>query len=625
MKKTILVIDLLLVCFGLYAWYPGNYANFKVSVYARAYEVREMNDLKKLEKAWKEITNQLKVDKIYLETHRDNIIVDDKTIEAAKKFFTSKGIQVAGGITYTINEGNHFETFCYSNPEHRKMAKEIAELTARHFDEFILDDFFFTSCKCDLCVEAKGDLSWTQFRLDLMTNAARDLIINAAKAVNPDVRIIIKYPNWYEHFQGLGFDLEAESKLFDGIYTGTETRDPVFTQQHLQQYESYLIFRYFENVAPGRNGGGWVDPGAAFYMDRYAEQLWLTLFAKAPEITLFDYRQLQTPLNSATRASWQGNLTSFDYDEMLKYMTVEDDQHMQPITIARAAGYTLEKADQLIGKLGKPVGIKSYRPFHSTGEDFLQNYFGMIGIPMDIIPEFPIEENMIILTESCKYDPLIVEKIKNRLKAGRDVMITSGLLQALQGKGIEDIVELRYTNRKAFVSDFMAGWGPFSKSDKAILIPQINYLTNDSWEDISAISGTTGWPVLHQAKYSKAYLYVLTIPDNFSDLYSYPPQVLNRIRTIVSRDLNVRIEGPSQVSLFIYDNETFIVESFLAEPVNIKVIVNNPDVELVDLLTGERQAGTKGMSPRVWGREQIPVSGVDLVIKPHSYKAFQIK
>ena len=52
-------------------------------------------------------------------------------------------------------------------------------------------------------------------------------------------------------------------------------------------------------------------------------------------------------------------------------------------------------------------------------------------------------------------------------------MITSGLLRALQGKGIEDIAELTYTDRKALVTDFKAGWGGISKSSQEILIPQI--------------------------------------------------------------------------------------------------------------------------------------------------------
>ena len=109
--------------------------------------------------------------------------------------------------------------------------------------------------------------------------------------------------------------------MFDGIYTGTETRDAVSSDQHLQQYESYLIFRYFENIAPGRNGGGWVDSGGASYLDRYTEQFWLTLFAKAPEITMFDWRQLQSAVRPGQRGAWQGTGTSFNFDEMMKPQT----------------------------------------------------------------------------------------------------------------------------------------------------------------------------------------------------------------------------------------------------------------------------------------------------------------
>src|SRR5512133_1992697 len=590
MKKTLIFALLILSIGGVKAqpWYK----NFTVSVYARAYEVQDMADQKKLGETWNLISQQVKIDKIYLETHRDKLIVDEKTLQAAIKFFKSKGLKVAGGITYTIDESNNFETFCFSNPEHRAMAKEIAEYTAKHFDEFILDDFFFTSCKCDLCIKAKGDMSWTDFRLKLMTDAARDLIINPAKAVNPKVKIVIKYPNWYEHFQGLGFNLEKEPSIFDGIYTGTETRDAVSSDQHLQQYESYLIFRYFENIAPGRNGGGWVDSGGASYLDRYAEQFWLTLFAKAPEITMFDYRQLQSLIRPAQRAAWQGTGTSFDFDEMMKPYNMADGTEVKPSTIARAAGMTFEQVDKFIGQLGNPVGLKTYRPYNATGEDFLQNYLGMIGIPMDICPEFPEDGKLILLTESAKYDTAIVQKIRQRIQSGKNVMITSGWLRALQGKGIEDIVELRYTDRKALVSEFKAGWGRIVRSSQEILIPQINYLTNDSWEEISAIKGASGWPLLHRAQYSKGYLYVLTIPENFSDLYLYPPEVLNRIRSVASQGMNVRLEGPSLVSLFLYDNGTFIIESFLSEPVKVKVVSTGTGGSIEDLLSGETVTGT---------------------------------
>jgi hypothetical protein len=623
MKKILSFLFLISLFPHLYSQQPPFYKNFTVSVYARAYEVRDMADQKKLQETWDLISQQVKIDKIYLETHRDKLIVDEKTLESAIKFFKSKGLKVAGGITYTIDESNNFETFCYTNPEHRKMAREIAEYTAKHFDEFILDDFFYTSCKCDLCIKAKGKMSWTDFRLKLMTDAARDLIINPAKAVNPKVKVVIKYPNWYEHFQGLGFNLDAEPKMFDGIYSGTETRDAVTSDQHLQQYESYLIIRYFENIAPGRNGGGWVDSGGASYMDRYAEQFWLSLFAKAPEITMFDYRQLQSALRLGTRAPWQGTQTSFDFDAMMKPYKAADGKTIYPSTIARVAGVTFEQVDKFLGQLGKPVGVMSYRPYNATGEDFLQNYLGMIGIPMDISPSFPSEGKMILLTESAKFDPQIVQKIKERLWTGKNVMITSGLLRELQGKGIEDIVELKYTDKKALVTDFKAGWGRIVKAPQEILIPQITYLTNDSWEEVSAIKGASGWPMLHRAQYSKGYLYVLTIPENFSDLYQLPAVVLNRIRALVSQDFNIRLEGPSQVSLFCYDNGTFIVESFLNEPVTVKIVADQPVASIEDLLSGETNQGTLLPSMPLRRIQPTPQRSFDITLKPHSYRVFK--
>ena len=625
MKKLLFTAAGLLIMLCLGAQNPGHYKNFTVSVYARAYEVREMSDLKKLEATWDEISRQVKVDKIYLETHRDKVVVDAQTIETAKKFFESRGVKVAGGITFTMDERNHFETFCFSNPEQRAKAKELAEYTAKHFDEFILDDFFFTSCKCDLCIKAKGNMSWTDFRLKLMKEAAEDIIVKPAKAVNPKVKVVIKYPNWYEHFQGLGFNLEAEPKIFDGIYTGTETRDAVFSAQHLQPYESYLVFRYFENIAPGRNVGGWVDPGGSFYLDRYAEQLWITLFAKAPEVTLFDYRQLQNALKPSERAPWQGQHSSFDYDAMMKPFHLPNGQAVIPGTIARAAGYAFEKVDSFLGQLGKPVGIKSYKPYHSVAEDFLQNYFGMIGLPMDIVPEFPDDQQMILLTESASHDSLIVQKIKSRLTGGKNVMITSGLLKALQGKGLDDIVELRCPDRKALVKDFFIGWRARGSTKEQILIPEIEYLTNDSWEDISSYAGASGWPMLLQAKYSNGNLFVLTVPDNFSDLYNLPEEVLNRIRTVASQDLPVRIEGPSMVSLFVYDNHTCIIESFSPDSVKVKLIVDSPFQSLTDLSTGESLAGKAGVPAIVWGRAQTANRIFECSIPPHSFRLFLYK
>lgn len=624
MKRFIYVLLALMMLANLASKAENHYKNFRVAVYSRAYETAKMGDDKVLEQIWDEISQQIKVDKIYLETHRDLLVVDEATLLHAKKFFEDRGIETAGGITLTVDESNNFQTFCYSNPEHRKKIKEIVEFTAKHFDELILDDFFFTNCKCELCVKAKGTRSWTDFRLDLMTKAAKELIIDPAKAVNPKIKVVVKYPNWYDHFQGCGFNLETEPKMFDGIYTGTETRDPS-SNQHLQQYLGYEVFRYFNNLKPGKNGGGWVDPGGAAYMDRYAEQLWLTLFAKAPEITLFDFRQLQRPLLKTDRAAWQStDICSFNYDEMMKPIPDKSGKMVQPTTIARAAGYTFETIDKFLGQLGNPVGVKTYKPFHSVGEDFLPNYLGMIGIPMDIVPEFPENEPIVLLTEQAKSDPEIVAKIKKQLNSGKDIMVTSGFLKAMQNKGLNDIVELRIGDEKASVKEFAAGWGPHLFTEQEMIIPQIKYITNDSWEVVSAFDQTNGWPIVHRADYTKGKFYVLTIPDNVIDLYNLPVDVLSKIKEILTPKMPAILEAPGYNSLFVYDNNTVIVESFKNEKQQVKLRLAEGYTKAKDLIAGKEISGEKKDYFQGWKKPPLSKMVMNLELKPHSYLVLQL-
>src|SRR5208283_3758154 len=280
----------------------GNYTNFDVAIYIPVGVVQSFADPQKLAEDWARIRRQLKVDKVYIEVQRDRQVAGDELLEQVKKFFLERGVKVAGGMALSDGSiGGQFKSFCYTDPADREFIQHAAELAARHFDEVIQDDFFFVTTKNDSDIAAKGDRSWTQFRLDLMRDAAENLIVKPAKAVNPRVKMVIKFANWYEHFQGLGYDLDQEPKIFDGIFTGTETRDPETTDQNLQQYESYQIIRYFENIAPGRNGGGWVDTFSLRYVDRYAEQLWNTMFAKAPEMTLFNWAAMLQPVHPGDR------------------------------------------------------------------------------------------------------------------------------------------------------------------------------------------------------------------------------------------------------------------------------------------------------------------------------------
>jgi hypothetical protein len=620
-KYFTFILAALLLTFAAQA---GNYRNFRNTAYIMAGDVNRIGTVENWEKSYAEFSKNLKLDKVYIETFRDMTYSDDKALDAAIKFFKSKGIEVSGGITYNWRGGvrQRWESFCYSNPEHLAIIKDVIERTAKLFDEIVLDDYYFTNCKDDLCIEAKGDLSWGEFRSNRLDEVARDYIVGPAHRINPDCKIIVKYPNWYDHFYGLGFDLARGPWTFDGVYTGTETRDHT-SEQHLQAYESFGIMRYFENIRPGHNFGGWVDTGGASYPDLFAEQLWLTLLSKGPEITLFNYSGMTRTFRSVERP-WAGDNPTLNLDD-LKAESAR--RGVSEPTWGRVAQYAYDKIDPILGKLGNPKGIPAYKPFNAEGEEFLHNYMGMAGVPVEIVPEFPKDGKALILTEAAAADPDILAKMKAFIKKGGDIVVTSGFYKAMQDKGIKGIFEMVVTDRKADIETVVVqgGYGPGRfKTDVPIKIPVLTYFTNDSWELITTLDYGNGWPLLHHSVYSEGNIYVWTIPDNFSHLYALPAQALNLIRKTASPGMDVYMEGPSQVALFTYDNGTFVAHSFRDTPVEVSFAVKGGKV--TDLESGKALEGSR--------RPVSPVNGhprtneqelvVRTVIPPHSFRAFKI-
>lgn len=599
--------------------------NFRVATYIPVNIVERMaNDPAWMRSSWQQINRGVHIDKVYIETYRSRNIAPDADIDAVKKFFESQGVQVAGGIAYSDVDNGQFTSFSYTNPASRAYVKHVAELTARHFNEIILDDFFFNNTKAPSDIAAKGDQSWSAFRLKLMDEVSRDLVMGAARAVNPKVKVIIKFPNWYPSFQANGYDLAVEPKIFSGIYTGTETRDPVITDQLLQQYESYEIIRYFDNVDPGHNGGGWVDTFSIRYIDRYPEQLWDTMLAKAPQIMLFEYTLLLQPAPAGNRTAWADLPTSFDYDKLFGGKTPD---------FAAVAGKALQGFDPVVGKLGKPLGVAVYRPLNSTGEDFLPDYLGEAGLPVEMHAKFPTNAKTVVLTEAAQHDPQIIAKIKAHLMAGGNVVITSGLLHAMQTQ-LAQICELRNTGRTMMPTEYWgaygAGNGANMGSSPPLMMPEIHFFTNDAWPLIRGTANGGAAPILLMDHYGKGVLYALTIPDNFNDLYSLPQGVLDSLRHYLGADLPMQLEGPSQVSLMEYDNGTFVVESYRNAPVSIRISTAGADKQIRNLVTNEVVSASAPPQPTIIGFHNSapagpPRSSFELTILPHSYQAFAIE
>jgi hypothetical protein len=627
-KVCLAAVGILLLAVSAAGATPRPYRNFKVTVYIPVQIVARMaHDPAWMQSSWKTISSRLHVDKVFIESYRGGRSADGPELARVKKFFLAQGVEVAGGMALVApGGGGQFRSLDYADPKDRALVRRMSALTARHFKEIILDDFFFFNTKSAADVAAKGKRTWAQYRLETMDEVSRDLILKPALAANPKVRVTIKFPNWYPTFQQSGYDLEREPQIFPEIWTGDETRDPDTTAQHLQQYESYEIFRYLENVAPGRNGGGWVDTYGIRYLDRYAEQLWDTILAKAPAMNLFQYSDLLRPADPGDRAAWRMLPTSFNYFAMLRDCCgLPGSKGQKNPLLADAAAYSLRQVDRVAGDLGQPIGLASYRPYQSHGEDFLRDVAGMLGIPIEMTPKWTPAKT-VLLTETARFDSHVVAEIERHLRAGDNVIITSGLLRAIQDHGMDRITHMRVTGRVFAVTSFMGGLGAgvgakLGAAERPILFPQVRFDTNEDWAVVRGMANGHGVPLLLMDRFEKGTLYVWTIPENMNDLYRLPPGVLNAIRRYFDTGLPVRLDGPAKVSLFEYANGTFVVESFRDHPASVRI--NGGFAHIQNTITGTTLAGDPH-STRRSGIANSPRQYVyDLQIEPHSFVAFR--
>lgn len=123
--------------------------------------------------------------------------------------------------------------------------------------------------------------------------------------------------------------------------------------------------------------------------------------------------------------------------------------------------------------------------------------------------------------------------------------------------------------------------------------------------------------------YGQGTFSVLAIPDDFADLYRLPQSVLNQIRALLGRDVFVSLDAPDRVSLFAYDNRTFIVQNFRAQPVSARVSIVRAN-RLQDLLTNQTLAGSEGRGGR-GGRGGFGGGGgtsFEVAVPAHSFRAF---
>jgi hypothetical protein len=364
---------------------------------------------------------QTGITKVYIETFRGGYYADRDAMIRARDRFLKEGFQVAGCVT-TVNVGKNGlggwgATACYSNKATLDEMDKIFKLTASLFDLIMIDDFLFTECSCEDCMAARGDQSWSKFRCDLMVNMSRNHILKPAREVNPKVKIIIKYPLWYDSFQERGYEVVRESNDFDYTWIGTETRDYDYDVRPggEVQYNAYFISRWINVVSKGKNGGGWVD-ALGVTPKIYLEQARQTVLGNQREIMLFHYGSLQDETNM------------YDGKPGTPIADVKAFKNELPglFDLARIV------KDKPLSGIHLPK-IPNSEPLN---EPYIFSFLGMMGFPL--VPDDHINTNATsaIFTVHALKEPGFSGRLKTMLDAGKPVVITDELAKLLSDQSL---------------------------------------------------------------------------------------------------------------------------------------------------------------------------------------------
>jgi hypothetical protein len=229
-----------------------------------------------------------------------------------------------------------------------------------------------------------------------------------AKKVNPNVRTIIKYPQWYEEFHNRGYEVLRETADYDRIWVGTETRD--FNNRRWGgkvQYEAYYIMRWLGEIGDAKTGGGWFDPYGTTE-DTYVEQARQTVLADAKEMLLFCYGSLLRDTGPANVEKLRAEIPGL-----------------------------FKLASIMRGKAIK--GIAAPKPPNSDAfdEQYVFDFVGMLGLPLVPAAEIKADAEAAFFAVHALKDPEFPDKLKRMLAAGKPVLITDGLAKRLADVDLE--------------------------------------------------------------------------------------------------------------------------------------------------------------------------------------------
>jgi hypothetical protein len=219
--------------------------------------------------------------------------------------------------------------------------------------------------------------------------------------VKPGVRLVIKYPQWYDRFHMFGYDPARMSPMFDAVWVGTEVRNPKTQRMgFVQPTQGYMNYRWLKSIAGDKVEAAWFDH-IECTAQNFVDQAWQSVLAGAEELVLFNLIDVV-----------EGHPGHDLFRQALPEMRVA--------------------AKRLRGRAA--TGVAYYKPPNSDPGDnrFLMDYLGMLGIPVAPVSVYPSKSESVILGVQAAADPALLDHVRAHLKSGARVAMTSSLMEKVK-------------------------------------------------------------------------------------------------------------------------------------------------------------------------------------------------
>lgn len=570
--------------------------DLRLSTYVTARDVQSIAHDEAAQGRMLAVLASLGITKVYLEVYRGGVVLDEDELVGARDFLQHAGYAVTGGIA-TVPGGDFgvaadagLGWFNFQAARTRRDLEAVVRRAARVFDEFIVDDFL---CTGDLSAEsaaAKGDRTWGDYRRDLMVAVSESTLLRPAREENPDITMIVKFPQWYDRFHLFGYDPERLAQQYDRVFVGTETRGAL-TQRFgfVQPYEGFINYRWLAAQSRGKIGGAWFDHGDCDG-DDFMDQAYQSVLAGAQELVLFSYAQLEDghPGHDRLRAEFNA------------LADLAHTVHRQPVT-----------------------GVPCYKPVNSDpgGDLYLLDMLGMLGLPIVPVAALPDCAGPIFLPTQAARDGNILQVVQARIAAKRPMILTAGFLATLNNAQITEAAGLKGSveSRPATAAKI------YLDTKTTVAVPHGLYLEDTELQAdgaevlLSAKLGRHKVPFLTRRDFQGATIYVLNthtysqadfdavgevlLAPRPLGLLALPEAWLRELRRAFDPESPL-VEAPARVTCQPLGEDGWYIQNYTATPATVSLQIQTAGMTVYDGHTG----ALMGASPDTF-QQILPARG----------------